>query len=64
MARLILLDQLRLTVLIPKSLPEPQARQVSRLVNSARFRHELLQAVRTVFGQHPELARARVQLSG
>ncbi len=64
MARLIILDQLRLTVLIPKNLPEPQARQVSRLINSARLRKELLQAVRTVFRQRPELARARVQLSG
>ncbi len=64
MVRLILLDQLRLTVLIPKNLPEPQARQVSRLVNSARFRKELLQVLRAVFRQRPELAKARVQLSG
>jgi hypothetical protein len=64
MARLIILDQLRLTVLIPKSLPEPQARQASRLVSSSRFRRELLRAVRAAFHQHPELARARVQLSG
>ncbi len=64
MARLIVLDQLRLSVLIPKSLPEPQARKVSRLVNSARFRRDLLQTVRTVFRRHPELARTRVHLSG
>ncbi len=64
MARVIILDQLRLTVLIRKSLPERQARQVSRLINSARFRRELLQALRAVFRQHPELARTRVRLTG
>jgi hypothetical protein len=64
MARLIILDQLRLSVLIPKNLPDPQARKVSRIANSTRFRRELLRALRTVFQQHPELARARVQISG
>jgi hypothetical protein len=64
MARLIILDQLRLTVLIPRNLPEHQARRVSRLVDSSRFRKELLQAVQAAFRQHPELARARVQLLG
>jgi hypothetical protein len=64
MARLILLDQLRLTVLVPAVLPDQQARQVSRRVNAARFRCELLQALRAVFRQHPELTGARVQLTG
>jgi hypothetical protein len=64
MARLILLDQLRLTILIPGGLPDQQARQVSRLVNSARFRQELLRGIRAVFRQHPELAQTRVRLSG
>ncbi len=64
MPRMILLDQLRVTVLVPEDLPERQARQMARLVNSARFRRELLRAVQAVFRQHPELAKARVQLSG
>ncbi len=64
MARLILLDQLRLTVLIRGDLPDPQARQMARLVNSARFRRKLMRAVRAVFRQHPELAKVRVQVSG
>jgi hypothetical protein len=64
MARLILLDQLRLSVLAPGNLPEPEARKVARLVSSARFRRKLLRALRAAFRQHPELARARVQLSG
>jgi hypothetical protein len=64
MARLILLDQLRLSVLVPDNLPGPQARKVSRLVNSDRFRRELLRTLRAVFQQHPEFAHARVRLSG
>jgi hypothetical protein len=64
MPRLILLDQLRLSVLVPEKLPNRQARKVIRLVNSGRFRRELLRALRTVIQQHPVLAKARVQLSG
>jgi hypothetical protein len=64
MARLIILDQLRLSVLILGGLPEPQARQIARLINSIRFRRELLHALRAVFQQHPELAKARVQITG
>jgi hypothetical protein len=64
MARLIILDQLRLSVLIPGGLPEPQACQIARLLNSAHLRRQLRQAVRAVLRQHPELAQARVQLAG
>jgi hypothetical protein len=64
MPRLILLDQLRLSVLARRNLAEPQARKLARLVHSARFRRKLLRALRAAFRQHPVLARARVQLSG
>jgi hypothetical protein len=62
---MIIVDQLRLNVLILGGLPEPQARQIASLINSARFRRQLQHAVRgAVLRQHPELARFRVQLSG
>ncbi len=64
MARLILLDQFHVHVLVPEAVPERQASQMARVVGSARFRRELARAVRLVCKQHPQLGKARIQVSG
>jgi hypothetical protein len=64
MARLILLDQLHVHVLVPAGLPERQAARMARAVGSARFRRALARTVRVVCQQHPQLGKARIQVSG
>jgi hypothetical protein len=61
-ARLLLLDQYHLSFLVPPGLSGPH-RRLSKVLNRARFRRELAQAVRAVLARYPEFTQARVRLS-
>lgn len=64
MPKLSLLDRYELTFLVPRDLPDSQARRAARLIDTPRFRRELTRAVRAVIRRHPELAAVRVRVSG
>ena len=53
MARLVLLDELHIHVLIPRRLPEPVVRAAYQRLRQRRFLADLRQAIRHVFRQPP-----------
>lgn len=64
MPRLILLDQHQVAYVMPRALPDAQARRAARLIDTPQFRGKLARAVRAAMRRHPELAEIRVRVSG
>jgi hypothetical protein len=63
MPRYILLDELHLTVSVPRELPESTIRTIRRHLNSLSFHAAVRQAIRGVFQNHPQLRKVRVRMS-
>jgi hypothetical protein len=63
MSKMLIMDEIHLTVLAPRDLNKPHRRRISKVLNRARFRQELARAVRAVFARYPELSRVRIWLS-
>ena len=63
MSKRIIMDQLRLTMLVPRKLPRRVARQIDRFITRARFRRELARCIQSFFRQYRELDKVKVQLS-
>jgi hypothetical protein len=63
MTKVILLDQLHLSVLAPRRLPAAEYDAMSRTVDSLGFRRRLGRAVRALCRAYPALAKAKVRVS-
>jgi hypothetical protein len=63
MAKMLIIDEYQLTVLVPRDFTKPHRRRISKILNRARFRQELARAVRAVFANYPKLSQVRVWLS-
>ncbi len=63
MAKLVLIEELHVTVYVPRDLPAHEADDVRRTLNDPAFEAGLLRAVRRVFRREASLARARARLS-
>ena len=63
MAKLLLLEEFHLSVLIPHTLPEAECLRIRGELNSPWFRKELLRAVKDIFATNRTLQWARVRVS-
>jgi hypothetical protein len=63
MAKLVMIDQFQVAVLLPKDLPHRDARRVRRTLDSFRFRLRLARAIRAVVREYPDLAEVRLHFS-
>ena len=63
MPRHILLDELLLTVSVPRGLPESTISIIRRHLNSQSFKAAIRQAIRSVFQRHPQLRKVRVRVT-
>jgi hypothetical protein len=63
MAGSILIDEIHLTIRIPKRLPNPDAAAIQRILRSERFQHSLREAIRKLFRQFRGLGKARFAIS-
>jgi hypothetical protein len=63
MARLILLDEIHLTFLIPRRLPDAETQAIWQAVIDPRFDADLRRAVRRLVRRRPALKRVRVRIS-
>jgi hypothetical protein len=59
---LVILDEIHVTVLVPRRLPDAEAAVARRTLNGKHFLASLGRAVREYFRRHPALARTRVRL--
>jgi hypothetical protein len=59
----LLIDEIHVTVYVPRRLPEPPVEAALRVLKGRPFRATLRHAVHAVFGRHPALDRARVRTS-
>ena len=63
MAKLILIEELHLSLRVPKVLPDVEQRAVYRTLNARRFHTKLVRAVLEVIQGEAALRRVRVTLS-
>jgi len=63
MAKLIVLDEIHLTVLVPDDLPETECVAIRQTLTDALFEGRLRRIVRRLFSREPSLSKARVRLS-
>jgi hypothetical protein len=63
MAKNVILDELHLTVCIPRELSDTRPEAIRRTLNGKSFMTRLRQVIRTTFREFPELARVRLSLS-
>jgi hypothetical protein len=62
MAKLVVLDELHLTILIPRGLPTTQVDTIRRTLNDPGFEARLLRVIRRVFRRRASLSKVRVRL--
>lgn len=63
MANTVIIDELHLTMRVPRDLPDAQAEEVRTTLASDDFMDRLRHAVRAAVRVLPELAAVRVSLS-
>jgi hypothetical protein len=63
MAKLLLLDEIHLTILIPRRLPATEVDAIRRTVDDPGFEARLLRVIRRVFRRQASLSKVRVRLS-
>ncbi len=63
MAKMVLIEEFHVTVLIPHGLPEPNCRAIRQALVGRAFRTDLGRAVRQAFGRYPVLRKVRVRVS-
>jgi hypothetical protein len=63
MAGFVLIDELHLTILVPKRLSEADTAAIHRILKSTRFQHMLREPIRKVFRQFRALEKARFAIS-
>ena len=59
----VLLDEIHIEVLVPRSLAGRDLAAVRRAINARSFLPRLRRALRPVFAAHPALAAVRLRLS-
>lgn len=63
MAKPVVIDEIHLTIRVPRDLPDARAEAVARTLTGAAFMARLRRAVRATLRAFPELAVARVSLT-
>ncbi len=63
MAKMVVIEELHVTVYVPRDLPANEADDVRRTLGDPAFEARLLRALKRVFRREAALARARVRLS-
>jgi hypothetical protein len=63
MARVLVIEEIHLTLLVARGLPERQYRSIRRTLIGARFRTALRNAIQGVVHRYPSLHEVTVQLS-
>jgi hypothetical protein len=63
LARLILIDEIHVTICVPNTLPPPQDDAIRKALEEPGFRRALGRAVRAVIRRRPALARVRVTVT-
>ena len=63
MAKVILLDEIHVSVLVPRGLRKSQYQAIRHVLNGKRFLAELTRSLRAVFRRHRSLSPVKVKLS-
>jgi|HubBroStandDraft_4_1064222.scaffolds.fasta_scaffold277835_3 hypothetical protein len=63
MAGFVLIDELHLTILVPKRLSEADTAAIHRILKSTRFQRTLREPIRKAFRQFRALDKARFTIS-
>jgi hypothetical protein len=63
MAKVILLDEIHVSVLVPRGLRRSQCQAIRRVLNGKRFFAELSRSLRAVLRRHRSLSPVQVKLS-
>ena len=63
MAKVILLDEIHVSVLVPRGLRRSQYQAIRHVLNGKRFFAELTRSLRAVFRRHRSLSPVQVKLS-
>lgn len=63
MAKVILMDEVHLTVFAPAGLRPAEYGAIRRTLAEARFRTRLGRAVRDVFRQYPSFSKVRITIT-
>jgi hypothetical protein len=64
MSRDLLIEELHISVYVPRGLPEAEYEAIRQTLDDARFQARLRRAVRHVVRQYPSLRQAWLRLSG
>jgi hypothetical protein len=62
MPKLILMDEIHVTVLAPASLSKAEGNAICRALRTQGFQHFLRDAVRAVFRRHPSFKKTRFRI--
>lgn len=63
MAKMVLIDELHVTVLVPANLPIRTTRALTRTLKMKSFQVRLRQAIASTFQQYKSLRIAKIKLS-
>lgn len=63
MARMILIDELHVTIMVPPSLKKTAHSAIRRILRNEQFSAQLRRAIRGVFKRHATLRPARFAVS-
>ena len=63
LAKYLLLDEIHVSFLIPRELPDRAAAAVRRALDGARFRAGLRRCLRAAMRREPALARVRLRVT-
>jgi hypothetical protein len=63
MAKLLVRDELHLTILIPRGLSTTKVDAIRRTLSNASFEARLLRVIRRLFRRQASLGRGKVRLS-
>jgi hypothetical protein len=63
MPRLIVIDEIHLTILVPRCLPDAESDAVRQTLTEAAFEARLLRVIRHVFRKVAALSQVKVRLS-
>ena len=63
MSKMIVFDEVHVTLLVPPRIREAEAVAIKKVLDSKRFHRDLARAVRAVLRRYPALRRVRARLS-
>ncbi len=62
MPRFVILDEIHVSLLVPRGLPDPETQTIWLAVNDVRFDKELRRAIRRLIRRRVARARVRIRV--